>query len=270
MTVYATIIDEVVKMNLKIASLPIPTSNEARKLRILLPDDYDQTNESYSVLYMHDGQNLFEDHLSYSGYSWRIYDTLIKMNIKDLIVVGIDNSDNRLFEYSPWSCSDEVKEMFQLSIGGLGDVYASWVVHSLKPFIDRNFRTKPDFTHTMIAGSSMGAFISVYIAATYPDIFSIIGSFSLASWFNEPVFLSYLESKEMNENQKYFISIGRNETSNPNDPKFNEKYLNNSRNLHHLLKNQGIKEILFLETDDTHNELAWSLVFPKFISFIKK
>lgn len=257
-------------MNLQIVSLAIPTHQEERKLRILLPDDYDQTTETYKVLYMHDGQNLFEDHTSYSKHSWGIYETLKSMKKNNLIVVGIDNSDYRLFEYSPWPCSEHVKKMTKISVGGLGETYASWVVNQVKPYIDSHYRTKPDFDHTWIAGSSMGAYISVYIATTYPNLFSTIGVFSLASWFNEDAFISYIQNAKINRNQRYFISVGKRESSDQSDPNFNEIYLDNSRKLRDTLSHLGLKNIHYIETDDIHNELAWRNVFPQFIHFSEK
>lgn len=254
-------------MNLKIVSLAIPTHQDERKLRILLPDDYDQTTKSFGVLYMQDGQNIFEDHTSYSKHSWGIYETLKDKGVDDLIVVGIDNSEYRLFEYSPWPCTDEVKKMTNISVGGLGEIYASWMINHVKPYIDTHFRTKPDFDHTWIAGSSMGAYISLYIASSYPHLFSSIGVFSLASWFNEDALMKHIKSQTINPNQYYFISVGKRESSNPNQANFNEIYLNNSRTLKTTLSLLGIKNIFYIETDDIHNELAWRKVFPKFISF---
>ena len=254
-------------MHLQIVSLPIPINQEERKLRILLPDDYEMTDKTYRVLYMHDGQNLFEDHTSFSKHSWGIFETLVNEDIHDLIVVGIDNSDYRLFEYSPWPCSEQVKKMTKIAVGGLGDVYASWIINQVKPFIDSNYRTKPDFENTMIAGSSMGAYISIYLATTYPHVFSTIGVFSLASWFNEEVLINHINLSPANQKQNYFISVGQHESSDPNDPNFNEIYLNNSRKLKEVLVSRGIKNIDYMETDDIHNELAWRKVFPYFIRF---
>lgn len=249
-------------MYLEIKSLFIPTENKERTLRILLPDDYDHSEQSYPVLYMHDGQNLFEDKTSFSGHSWGVYETLKRHKIDHLIVVGIDNSDLRLFEYSPWTCSDIVKEMTKIEVGGLGDVYASWMVYQLKPWVESNYRV--DTKHAMIAGSSMGAYISCYIANKYPEFFQTVGIFSLASWFNEPKLLSFMESQETNQNQRYFISVGSHESENE---KLNQAYINNSVNLKDLLLKKGITDLLFVETDEGHNELAWRLIFERFIDF---
>lgn len=249
-------------------SLPIPTSQSERILRILLPDDYETCNKNYRVMYLHDGQNLFEDAASYSGHAWQIEESLVKLGFDDMIVVGIDNSDLRLFEYSPWPCIPEVKHEFGIEIGGLGDVYAKWVVEQLKPYIDYEYRTLPDYEHTWIGGSSMGAYISAYIAITYPHVFKHVGIFSLASWFNEEAFLSHLESLSIDSNQTFFISVGRRESSLIDDAN-NQTYIKNSQNFLKLLQKHGVHHLKYIETDDGHHELAWRRIFPYWLTFTR-
>jgi predicted alpha/beta superfamily hydrolase len=256
--------------NIQLLQLPILTSNQPRIIRVLLPTGYESSNQKYPVLYMHDGQNLFEDETSYAGHSWGIDETLKDLNLDQMIVVGIDNSELRLFEYSPWKSVPEVKKITAIDTGGLGDVYADFVVNQVKPYIDQTYRTLADYEHTMIAGSSMGAYISTYIGVKYPNIFSVIGVFSLASWFNEPDFLNFLESADIDSDQRYFISIGKKESSDESNPSFNEIYLNNSRNLKRLLESKNVSDIFYIETDDRHNELAWRRVFKDFVLWINK
>lgn len=253
-----------------IRSLPIPTEPFPRTIRILVPDDFDEVKRTYRVLYMHDGQNLFDDHIAYGGHSWGIKEILEDLHIFDLIVVGMDNSDLRFFEYSPWKSVPDVRKITAIDVGGLGDVYATWVSEQVVPYIDHHYPTYQNASDRMIAGSSMGGYISAYIAAKYPETFSIAGIFSLASWFNEPDFLSYIRDHVNDGSQRYFISVGSNETSNPNDPTFNQLYLENSRRLRDLLKEKGIEDILYIETEDVHNELAWRKVFPSFIKWAQK
>ncbi len=116
----------------------------------------------------------------------------------------------------------------------------------------------------------MGAYISAYIASRFPHLFSVVGIFSLASWFNEAPFLNYIESQVLPTDQRYFISIGRNETSYEPEKNFNNIYLNNSRNFKALLLKKGISDIKYIETDDVHNELAWNKMFHEFILWINK
>ncbi len=256
--------------NLILESLPILTTKNRRTIRILLPKDYDKSKLKYPVLYMHDGQNLFDDETSYANHSWGIDETLKSLHLDQIIVVGIDNSDLRLFEYSPWKSVPEVRKITAIDTGGLGDIYADFIVNQVKPFIDSKYRTIPEYEHTMIAGSSMGAYISAYIAIQYPKVFSIVGIFSLASWFNEPDFLNFMDSMDIDRTQRYFISIGRNESSNESDSNFNQIYLNNSKNFKKALESRQVEDILYIETDDVHNELAWRKMFKEFIIWINK
>lgn len=257
-------------MNLIKITLPIPTHQHERTIRILLPDHYDESNKDYPVIYMHDGQNLFEDETSYSGHSWGIKETLYELKIDDVIIVGIDNSELRLFEYAPWACVDMVKDMTKITVGGYGDPYATWVTEFLKPYIDAHYRTQPDVDHTFVAGSSMGAYISVYMGQKYPEVYGGIGCFSLASWFNEKDFLDYILNSKTSLSQRYFISVGRHETSNPQNTEFSNMYIENSQNLKRLLHDKGIEDIYYIETDDKHHELAWRKVFKDFITYILK
>ncbi len=262
-------------MNLIKKQLYIPTTKKKRTIRVLLPDDYQESQKSYPVLYMHDGQNLFEDKTAFNKTSWKIYETLntlktcLKLN-QDIIIVGIDNSDLRMFEYAPWVGKNLIKGMLKVQVGGLGDVYADFIVNKVKPYIDKNFRTKKDYEHSSIGGSSMGAYISTYIAAKYPHTFKSVGVFSLASWFNEEDFLNYIKYADLKADQRFFISIGKNETSDENHKTFNQLYLENSRNLKALLEEKNVGDIFYIETDDKHHELAWRKMFSTFILWLLK
>lgn len=251
-------------------SIFIETTKNMRNIRILLPNDYYSNKQQYPVLYMHDGQNLFHNKSAYSGHCWEIAETLKKLQINDIIVVGIDNSGRRLDEYSPWKSSKLAGQIIENPSGGLGDTYAEFIVNDLKSFIDRNYRTLSDYENTMIAGSSMGAYISTYIAVKYPNVFSVVGLFSLSSWFNEKSYLQFINNSIIVTEQKYFISVGCYKVDRNKDSYSNNLYLQNSRNLYKLLKEKHVKNILYIETDDTHNELAWRKMFVNFIEFLKK
>lgn len=259
---------------IEIKQLYIETTKNERAIRISLPNDYMTSKKRYPVLYMHDGQNLFDDKTAFNGVSWGITKTITdlvsKGIIHDLIIVGIDNSDQRFFEYSPWKSASIMKKLVGMKIGGLGELYARFVVNKVKPFIDENYRTKTEYDHTMLGGSSMGAFISTFIAVKYPNIFKHVGVFSLASWFNEDAFLDFLNKTNIDTNQRFFISIGSRESSDEKTPDSNELYLQNSRNLYNLLKKKDVHDVLYIETDDIHHESAWKKVFVDFIRFANK
>ncbi|MFZ6656737.1 alpha/beta hydrolase [Undibacterium sp. TJN19] len=163
--------------------LTMPDLDRQRQLRIYLPPSYATTSKSYAVLYMHDGQNLFDDVTAYAG-EWQVDETmnaLAQSGELELIVVGIDNGgEKRMQELSPWS-----NPKFGVAEGRQ---YMDFIVNVVKPVIDKQYRTKPDRSNTAIMGSSMGGLISHYAILQYPDIFSKAGLFSPSYWFSNAAF----------------------------------------------------------------------------------
>jgi predicted alpha/beta superfamily hydrolase len=156
----------------------MPQLNRNRRVWIYLPPDYNSTVKRYPVLYMQDGQNLFDPNTSFSG-EWQIDETLNTLHSQGdygCIVVGIDNGGaSRIDEYSPW-----VNPQYG---GGEADEYLDFIVSTLKPHIDQNYRTLPGRTTTGIGGSSMGALFAQYALIEKQDIFSKAAIFSPAFWF---------------------------------------------------------------------------------------
>jgi predicted alpha/beta superfamily hydrolase len=153
-----------------------------RKLRIYLPPSYaENAAKRYPVLYMHDGQNLFDAKSAAYGVEWGIDETadrLIGAGIMDeVIVVGIDNTPERMAEYTP--CCDPKHG------GGMLDAYQAFVVDTVKPHIDRTLRTLPGRETTAIMGSSLGGIASVYIGQHRPQVFSKVGGVSSSFWWND-------------------------------------------------------------------------------------
>jgi predicted alpha/beta superfamily hydrolase len=156
----------------------MPQLNRARRILVYLPPDYQTGVKKYPVLYMHDGQNLFDKATAPFG-EWEVDESLNKLHQQGdygCIVVGIDNGPGRLDEYSPWFNT-------QYNAGGEGDEYVAFIVNTLKPHIDSVYRTLPGRFTTGIMGSSMGGLISMYALAERQDVFSKAGIFSPAFWF---------------------------------------------------------------------------------------
>jgi len=161
------------------ADFAMPQLGRTRRVWLYLPPGYAASSQRYPVLYMHDGQNVFDAATSYAG-EWGVDETLDSLQrlggIRGgTIVVAVDNGQQRRFdEYSPWR-----NQRFG---GGEGDAYVDFLAHTLKPYIDAHYRTLPDRLHTGVAGSSMGGLISLYAALKYPDVFGRVGVFSPAFW----------------------------------------------------------------------------------------
>ncbi len=160
----------------------IPQLDRERRIWTYLPPGYDTSGISYPVLYMHDGQNLFDAVTSFLG-EWEVDETLNDLSDNGYlvpIVVGIDNGgEHRLGEYTPWAHPQHG--------GGDGDLYMNFLVETLKPYIDANYRTMPGREYTGIMGSSLGGLISHYGILEYQDVFSKAGVYSPSYWFSDTV-----------------------------------------------------------------------------------
>jgi predicted alpha/beta superfamily hydrolase len=148
--------------------------DKKRRVWIYLPASYDTSSKNYPVVYMHDGQNLFDQSLSYSG-EWEVDETLDRLENShelELIIVGIDNGGSeRIDEYTPWEIPEYPSKQ-------QGDTYIRFIKENLKPFIDKNYRTQSNSEQTAIMGSSLGGLISYYAALQYPETFGKAGIFS--------------------------------------------------------------------------------------------
>jgi len=226
----------------------IPQLNRYRKIWLYLPPDYQSTTKSYPVLYMQDGQNLFDNLTSFAG-EWHIDETLNTLHAQGnygAIVVGIENGGTeRLNEYSPW-----VNAQYG---GGQGAAYMQFVAETLKPFIDTTFRTKPQSQFSALIGSSMGAFISTYGGVEYPDLFSKIGAFSPAFWFAQTELNSYVNTTihNLNNFRIYFVA-GTNEGA---------TVVADAEQIKTTLESKGVfSSNVFTKYDSygTHSESYWS------------
>ena len=183
----------------------MPQLNRFRRVWIYLPPDYDNSNKSYPVLYMHDGQNLFDTQTSFAG-EWEVDETLNSLaenGVEVPIVVGIDNGGiDRIDEYTPWNNP-------QYS-GGDGAQYMQFLVETLKPYIDQNYRTLPGRNSTAIMGSSLGGLISHYGAIKYQDVFSMAGIFSPSYWFSDSVY-TFTEQTGKQDDIKFYLMCGDSE-----------------------------------------------------------
>ncbi|PZX37202.1 putative alpha/beta superfamily hydrolase [Nonlabens dokdonensis] len=164
---------------------------DSRNVEVWLPKNYPEKNVKYQVLYMHDGQNVFNKETSYSGVAWEIeekVDSLLAINaIRPTIVVGIwNNGEKRFSEYMPQlpkslSESAFAKAELKKNFGSdklLSDNYLKFMTQELLPFVNEKFQTSKEPEHTITMGASMGAHISLYAMIKYPDTFGKAGCLS--------------------------------------------------------------------------------------------
>ena len=184
----------------------IPQLDRYKRIWLYHPRRYNDVDKRYPVIYMQDGQNLFDDATAF-GEEWQVDETLNSMWAQ-CIVVGIDNSEQRLNEYN-YNDNEEHGS-------GEGRKYMEFIVQTLKPVIDEKFRTRPEREHTYIAGSSMGGLISLYGALDFPETFGGAGVFSPALWI-APSYINDLTAfaeKNNNLSQRFYFYGGAKEGEN--------------------------------------------------------
>lgn len=165
--------------NISTFTIHSPQLHTDRKIWVYLPEGYTNKSKSYPVLYMHDGQNLFDKSTAFSG-EWRVDEQLDSLKAQS-IVIGIEHGgDKRVDELTPHH-----NEKYG---GGQADSYLDFVVNTLKPYIDEHYRTKPDKENTAIMGSSLGGLVSFYTILKYPKVFGKAGIFSPSFWFNDAIY----------------------------------------------------------------------------------
>ncbi|QIL77752.1 alpha/beta hydrolase-fold protein [Hymenobacter sp. HDW8] len=189
-------------------SFAISQLNRKRRVWVYLPNDYATSNRRYPVLYLHDGQNVFDEFTGFSG-EWGVDETLRQLQLAEqdagCIVVAVDHGgDTRLDELSPWRNAKYG--------GGQGDAYLDFMVQSLKPHIDAKYRTLQNRQHTGIAGSSMGGLISLYAGLKYPRVFSKIGVFSPALWFAQDSIFAYVRRTKVRKPVQFYLVAGEQES----------------------------------------------------------
>lgn len=176
----------------------------SRNITVWLPPGYDGGAQRYPVLYMHDGQNLFDPARAAFG-EWGVDEHLVRLGesgqVRMPVVVGVWNTPLRLREYVPAdliaALPGEVRDSLSDMYGGppLSDGYLRFLVEELKPMIDRTYRTLPGRNDTVIAGSSMGGLISIYAMMKHPDVFGAAGCLS-THW---PLRLERLEGDQLSQ-----------------------------------------------------------------------
>jgi predicted alpha/beta superfamily hydrolase len=157
-------------------------------ITIYYPPSYGQSpDRRYPVVYMSDGQNLFLDDLSFGGISWNVKgamdDGAADGSIREALVVGVDNSDDRTWAYTPVYDSSE-------GDGGGADKYLSFLADELKPQIDQHLRTLADRDDTAIIGSSLGGLLSAYAGTARNDVYGLVGVMSPSTWWDNDWILS--------------------------------------------------------------------------------
>jgi len=268
------------KGRLVIFSLKPVNGLSPRKIFVYLPWDYDRTTNRYPVVYMQDGQNLWDSPLANFG-GWKVDTTLDRLiaqeRIRPVIVVGIENSASRAEEYVGFSAYYGLQESYdtneQKRVVAYAEKYRDFVVNQLIPFITTNYRVSSE--EITVAGSSFGAGVSLYLGFSRPDIFRGIGAFSFGNYDKKDVnrgirrvlqVQPYLSDHLLSPDGKHRVYLdcgGRG---------IDMIFVQATRKLREDMLKKGWqeeKDLLYVEDPTAdHNEMAWAGRFERFSLFM--
>ena len=233
----------------------IPQLKRTRRISVYLPESYGTGHEKkYPVLYMHDGQNLFDDATSFSG-EWGVDEFFDSTALPKAIVVAIDHGDGkRLNEYNPYDNARFGK--------GEGDAYADFIVKTLKPYIDKHYRTIKNAANTFISGSSMGGLISFYTILKYPKTFGGAGIFSPSFWITGAKIDESIKAKGEKFKGKLYFYCGKLEGDN--------MVTDMLKVFERMAAVSKAKMTTVIRDDGKHSEASWRKEFPLFYQWISR
>jgi predicted alpha/beta superfamily hydrolase len=224
------------------------------------PGYYDQPGRYFPVLYLHDGQNLFDGATSFiPGMDWHVGQTadhfISTGMVEPLIIVGMYNTKARIREYTP-------TRIPKLG-GGRADRYAKFLIEEVKPFIEREYRTQQGPQHTGIGGSSLGGLVSLYLGLKHSWIFGRIAALSPSVWWNQRVIHRFAAAAPVEPRPRIWLDIGTKE---------GPRILDDVENFRDVLLGKGwhLEQDLHYERVEgaEHNEAAWAARVGPFLRFL--
>ena len=240
--------------------------NKDKRVFVYLPKSYETTDKHYPVLYMHDGQNLFDDLTANMNCGWKIIDSYTDHpDLPELIIVGVESDQDRSDELVPY----EFRYKDGTKAGGKAHLYLDFITTELKPLIDKKYRTFKSQKNTGIMGSSFGGVNSTYAAFAYSEFFTRFGCVSNAyyygGFFKE---LKALAKKaDLSSVKKFWMDTGTNETDNE---VVNKLYIDSNQEMYDILKEEIPKGKLHFELVEggIHHETDWEKRFPDIIKYL--
>jgi len=238
-------------------SFELPDLIRTRRIAALLPHDYYESDKRYPVLYLQDGQNLFDDYAPFGNWAVdKRLAFLAERGMGDVIIVAIDHAgDKRIVEFTPSSTKTKWGK-------GEGKKYARFLTKTLKPYVDQHFRTLPDWEHTGIGGSSMGGLISIYAGMMYPQVYGKLMIFSPSLWLTPNIPFQLLNISRPYSGRVYLYGGGKESaTMVPNLQRL-------MKALNQYAADQKPVFELSVDPEGEHNEHRWGIEFPKAIKWL--
>lgn len=235
------------------------TLQDSRPVWIYTPPSYDeQPDERFPIIYMHDGQNLFDPAASFAGVIWNVQGAMDQGaadgSVREAIVVGIGNDQNRIWEYTPTDGG--------YGGGGAGQ-YLDFVVNELKPQIDGSLRTSSDRLDTAIVGSSLGGLVSACAGLWHPDVFGLVGELSPSTWWDNTWVIGQLQATGPSPVKPARVYVDSGDSGPSNDDEQNTAALAKAY--------QGVGWISvqhLVGHGDSHDETAWARRLPGALNFL--
>jgi predicted alpha/beta superfamily hydrolase len=247
-----------------------------RALRVRLPAGYAGGAASYPVLYMHDGQNLFDGADASFGREWQVDETTDRLvaegRIPEVIVVGIDSTPARIDEYTPTEAEGFTGPNGER--GGKGPLYTRFLVEEVKPYIDSHYRTRCGPESSAVLGSSLGGLISLDIGWRHPEVFGRVGALSPSFWWNQRDTLARLQQagESAMPRSRVWIDAGTREENDDRDDDGLIDMVDDAREVRDrlLALGHGFGDTLGgLEVKDAlHDEASWAERFGDLLIFL--
>jgi predicted alpha/beta superfamily hydrolase len=240
-------------------SFPTAHGQHDRTVLVYLPPGYEASEQRYPVLYLHDGQNVFDQATAFAD-EWRVDETAQQLittgRIEPLIIVAISNAgDRRVDEYTP--TADPARG------GGGADIYGCMVVEHLKPFIDATYRTRPDVTNTAMGGSSLGGLVTLYLGLRHPTTFGKLAVLSPSVWWDDGAIIREVERLASRTSKRIWLDAGTREGAD---------IIPGLRRLRDALVAKGWSIGEDLEYSEVrggeHNERSWAKRVGPFLKFL--
>jgi enterochelin esterase-like enzyme len=232
-----------------------------RNLIVYVPGIYDRNPQRrFPVLYLQDGQNLFDPATSFAGVAWRVGETADRLiaegRIQPLVIVGIYNTGRqRVREYTP----SRAKKLG----GGGANRYGKMLVEEIKPFIQSKYRALAGPVHTGVGGSSLGGLLAMYLGLSYPTIFGKVAAVSPSVWWNRRWILNFAARRRLKSRPRIWLDTGTQEGT---------QTTADTRKLRDALLQRGWQEGRELHYEEIqggqHNEAAWALRVGPFLQFL--
>lgn len=233
-----------------------PLLDQDRDVVVYLPPSYDENwRERYPVVYMHDGQNLWDDKDAFGGVSWDVVGAMdhgfADASIGEAIIVGIDNTSDRMWEYTPTEGGSYH--------GGGAATYVGFIADEVKPVIDRDFRTRGDRASTGIMGSSLGGLVSAYAGVARQETFGLVGAVSPSTWWDNRWIIGQVQAAPAMPVRVYVDSGNAGPSKDD---------VTNTADLAAAYRDRGADLKYVVQPGAQHNEYWWRQRLPGALAFL--